>query len=127
MGVTRKLLIAVGLVVGIGALGLSLSDPAPDRSGEISEALAIGEINEAAAESAPQQQVVNGWVTRDLVAIQSRQLDTIVQQNQRTQWLLGAIAVLVGLTLVASNFTKTTRPDDRPVEPGPPVTAPRSV
>lgn len=43
------------------------------QAGAISAALAGGELNESSADSAPQQQVVNGWVARDLLAAIGRQ------------------------------------------------------
>ena len=61
---------------------LSASDlSADDRTSEIDATLAINELNEDAAESAPQQQVTNGWVARDLLALQARQLNDIAEQQ----------------------------------------------
>ena len=39
--------------------------------------LAINDLNEDAAESAPQQQVTNGWVARDLLTLLAEQLNDI--------------------------------------------------
>ncbi len=44
----------------------------------IDAAMSDNEANDALAESAPQQQVVNGWVTRDLLQIQARQLADVL-------------------------------------------------
>lgn len=44
----------------------------------IDTAMSDYEANDALAESAPQQQVVNGWVTRDLLQIQARQLADVL-------------------------------------------------
>lgn len=46
-----------------------------DYSGEIAAALADYATNNASASSAPQQQVVNGWVARDLLTVLARQQD----------------------------------------------------
>ena len=64
-------------------------------------ALSDSEANEALADSAPQQQVVNGWVARDLLQIlvsaQAAQLDTLAQvdarQDERVPALIGLLAV----------------------------------
>lgn len=39
----------------------------------IAEALSTNELNDALADSAPQQSVVNGWVARDLLAIMAKE------------------------------------------------------
>lgn len=62
----------------------------------IDSAIRIGEFNELAADSAPQQQVVNGWVARDLLEIQATQLDDANAARRTTNLLLaGLVAVLV--------------------------------
>lgn len=47
------------------------STETPDRSAEIAAALSSEAKNASSASSAPQQQVVNGWIARDLLVIQS--------------------------------------------------------
>ena len=61
------------------------------------------EANERLAESAPQQQVVNGWVARDLLAIQVGQLDDIhaAQKTQMRVTALAGVAAVLGLAGVA--------------------------
>jgi hypothetical protein len=49
-----------------------------DYASAVSSVLAAGEANEELADSAPQQTVVNGWVARDLLAVQSQQLTDII-------------------------------------------------
>jgi hypothetical protein len=44
---------------------------------EIAAAIADGKANEANATTAPQQQVVNGWIARDLLEINDTQLDQL--------------------------------------------------
>jgi hypothetical protein len=45
------------------------SDDAADYSVEISDAMDSYEANNAMADSAPQQEVVNGWVAKDLLEV----------------------------------------------------------
>lgn len=73
--------------------GMAPEDVAGVYERQIDSALSIAELNEAAAESAVQQQVVNGWVTRDLLEIIARQGADEVILDQRPVALL-VIAVL---------------------------------
>ncbi len=81
-------------------------DESSDRSSDIASALAEYELNEARTEGAPQQQVVNGWVARDLLTvIAEQQNDTVTDER------LPALAVLVvlGLALhIATSLRPTT-------------------
>lgn len=102
MGGTRRFMGMIGLLIGGGALGLALAGQPSDHSSEVADALFIAELNEDSAESAPQQQVVNGWVARDLMEIQTRQLDDLSAAVDRTQWLLGGIALLLGVVALTT-------------------------
>lgn len=48
----------------------------------VDQALSDAEANEARAQGAPQQQVVNGWTQRDLLTAISRQLSAEVEATQ---------------------------------------------
>lgn len=108
--VLRLVALVVILVLAIGAAALALTGKpeeydASDSGILISAALSSAEANEALADSAPQQQVVNGWVARDLLSIIARQNDSalaaqaeIANQQARTNQLLrGLLLVLVAL------------------------------
>lgn len=58
----------------------SFTNPS-DHSSAISEALTNDETNNASAEGAPQQTVVNGWTARDLLTIIAKQEDELSAQN----------------------------------------------
>lgn len=94
--------------------------------------------NDALADSAPQQQVVNGWVARDLLQIQALQfadlLDAVTQENSRGQvvasndpripalLVLAILAIsLVGLTLEGNHLapvSDTMYEADAPLDGG---------
>ena len=63
------------------------------------------DANDALAESAPQQQVVNGWVARDLLQIQARQLtdilDALTQENESGQIVATTDSRVPALLVVA--------------------------
>ncbi|WP_334145136.1 hypothetical protein, partial [Rhabdothermincola sp.] len=114
--------------VGLGAIAIAaflvavaLRPPEPDapvsNASAIKKALDEADLNELTADSAPKQQVVNGWVARDLLVINARQNDTLLElaarePDQRPAWLL-ALAVLAvcwwgALTWPASAFATAT-------------------
>ncbi|RFU19914.1 hypothetical protein [Geodermatophilus marinus] len=79
-------------------------DESSDRSSDIASALADYGLNEARTHGAPQQQVVNGWVAKDLLTIIAEQ-----QNDSVTDERLPALAVLVVLGL-ALHIATSTRP-----------------
>jgi hypothetical protein len=81
-------------------------DESSDRSPDIASALAEYELNNARTQGAPQQQVVNGWVTKDLLAVIAEQ-----QNESVTDERLPALAVLVVLGLALHMATSTRPPD----------------
>ena len=92
------------LVRRVGAIVLALAavvvwfamapDESSDRSGDIASALADYELNDTRTQGAPQQQVVNGWVAKDLLTIIAEQ-----QNESVTDERLPALAVLAVLGL----------------------------
>jgi hypothetical protein len=78
-----------------------------DTRADVSLALGAYEMNEDRAQGAPQQQVVNGWVAKDLLAILAeQQSDAARAERQAADRLaaevaLGVIALAVGLALPA--------------------------
>ncbi len=74
----------LALVALAVTFGLQPEEPEPmstsrfDR--QVQQALADFDLNESRAAGAPQQQVVNGWVNRDLLTIISRQLSASMEQ-----------------------------------------------
>jgi len=83
-------------------------DESSDRSPEIASALADYELNNARTQGAPQQQVVNGWVAKDLLTVIAEQ-----QNESMTDERLPALAVLVVLGLALHVATSS-----RPAEAG---------
>lgn len=78
----------------------------------VEQALSDSEVNEELAESAPQQQVVNGWVARDLMSIialaQADTLETLGGLTNQNETVVSAIATrddripaLLGLAVLA--------------------------
>ncbi|MCX7620678.1 MAG: hypothetical protein N2037_07540 [Acidimicrobiales bacterium] len=152
-------LITIIRTVGLAAIAIAafvvavaLRPPQPDApmssASAVTKALAEADLNELTADSAPKQQVVNGWVARDLLAINARQNDSLLElaarePDQRQAWLM-LLAVLAicwwgALTWPASAFAATTDsaasvPDDAgteaatllPPPPPPPPSPPPS-
>jgi hypothetical protein len=112
------------LVRRIGAVVLAVAaiviwvimapDDSSGSSSDVRRALAEYELNEARTEGAPQQQVVNGWVAKDLLAIIAEQQDQAVSDER-----LPALAVLIvfGLALHIATTPRTA-------EPGGPLSVP---
>ncbi|MGY1704936.1 hypothetical protein ACI79C_10200 [Geodermatophilus sp. SYSU D00697] len=112
------------LVRRIGAVVLALAavvvwfamapDESSNRSADIASALADYEVNDARTQGAPQQQVVNGWVAKDLLTIIAEQQNESVTDDR-----LPALAILVVLGLALHLATST-----RPAEAGGAASAP---
>jgi hypothetical protein len=94
-----------------GSLNLS----ATNYQALIDAAIEDYDANDAFAESAPQQQVVNGWVARDLLQIQARQLadvlDALTQETESgdlvatTDPRVPALLVIATLAICLIGFT----------------------
>jgi hypothetical protein len=109
MAVARRVLaglLAVAAIVVWFALKPADGVSPTAADGQVSAALAIDQINAKTAESAPQQQVVNGWTARDLLATiargQARQHDDRIP----AELLLGVL----GIALLAG--TSSRRPTE---------------
>ncbi len=72
-----------------------------DRSSDISQALTEYSLNEARTEGAPQQQVVNGWVAKDLLAIIAEQQNDAAS-DERIPALAGLLVLGVALYVFTS-------------------------
>lgn len=95
----------------------------------ISQALSDNDANEARTDSAPQQQVVNGWVARDLLTIIARAnadlleaaaaaADNRAEGNPGSDQRVPALLALTVLTLAWEGLTREAstvrRPANRP-------------
>lgn len=90
---------------------LSASDrDSVDRA--VGGALRMGELNNSRAEGAPQQQVVNGWTTNDLLEIQISQQQKALELLSRQRTLLTVL--IIGLAFVG--LTGNDRPTFRRAE-----------
>jgi hypothetical protein len=113
--------------------GLQPDEPEPistarfDR--QVQQALADFDANESRTAGAPQQQVVNGWVNRDLLTIISRQLSASMEEapvpipDPRVAYLLLILVLTMGW------HGATSTPGKAPglaLEPEPVVPAPDS-
>lgn len=111
------LILSVAAVVVLFVMGPD-EDQSPDTGGysnAVSQALDEAERNEERASAAPQQQVVNGWVARDLLTILAEQNNDIITSNaqaagdDRTPALL--VLLVLGVSLHAVTMPTTTRQD----------------
>ena len=122
-----------GLLIALGSVVVWLTMGSPEKSDEgyasdIHAAMFGDRLNQKTADSAPQQQVVNGWTARDLLAISAR----IQAANTRDDDRIGAELMLLILAVAWSLLTSPrqveysgggeargvlSRPsDERPVE-----------
>ena len=118
----------VGLaILSIAAIAIFfLMEPEPPEEGSlnlsatnyqslIDLAMSDYDANDARTDSAPQQQVVNGWVARDLLQIQARQLadvlDALTQQSESGEIVASsdprvpALLVIAVLAVALIGFT----------------------
>jgi hypothetical protein len=72
-----------------------------DRSSDISQALTDYSLNEARTQGAPQQQVVNGWVAKDLLTIIAEQQNDAAS-DERVPALAGLLVLGVALYVFTS-------------------------
>jgi hypothetical protein len=90
----------------------------------VETAMSDYEANDALADSAPQQQVVNGWVARDLLQIQTLAiadlLDAVTEENRSGQLVTSAdprTPALVGLAVLAICLIGITSQNGAPLDP----------
>lgn len=127
MKIVRIAIVAAAVFAGVAGLAIAVTASSTDRSDEIDGALLIADLNEESAESAPQQQVINGWTARDLLEIQANQLNDIEKAQSQTTLLLGLLSVLASLGIVA--VVLNSRPQPTPsiadlASPTPPTVSP---
>src|SRR5699024_9909884 len=79
---------ALILAAAAVAVFVGMAPETPTSTDAIAEALHDAEVNEASAISAPQQDVVNGWATRDLLAIIAGQADRPTDQRPAAMVML---------------------------------------
>jgi hypothetical protein len=100
----------VGVVlvaVVIGAVALNVLGPTKPDVEQYNEAvlsaLTDAAINEASAEGAPQQAVVNGWLARDLAKIEIEQNSALLDEQAKTNQLLFVtlVTLAVGVAILA--------------------------
>ncbi len=78
-----------------------------DRSSDIRQALAEYELNELRTDGAPQQQVVNGWVAKDLLTIIAEQQNEVAS-DERLPALVGLL--VLGAAIYVFTSPKRTEP-----------------
>ena len=93
---------------------VALNSKAENRASDIAGAIARAEANESSADSAPKQQVVNGWAAKDLLEIEAHQLNDIAAAQEKTMLLLA----LIGLTIAFGMIAVVIRPSGADVAKG---------
>ena len=119
-------LVFVTTAIILVVFGLIISTSTPSTSSEIAEATSRYNSNNDSADSAPQQQVSNGWYTNDLLLVLNNELrdgirDEIRESNNKlvlTIWVSAALllAALGGyfiLSKVLHNHSLGAIPDKR--------------
>lgn len=132
MGIRRAGFIALALAaVVVVAIAGPTTPPPPDATPFeelVQRALDDFDANEGRTEGAPQQQVVNGWVNRDLLTIISAQLSAGLEANvpdpadSRVPLLLVLLVFAVAWHGATMSPTASNREVDRhpPPAPSPP-------
>jgi hypothetical protein len=94
------------LILAVAAIGIFFGMAPESHASDVSAIMMADSADQARAQGAPQQTVVNGWTTRNLLELISQQLDA--NQDPRPAALL-TLAVL-GLAL----YIFTSEPSGRP-------------
>lgn len=98
-----------------------------DFSSDIATALANYETNNATTQGAPQQQVVNGWITKDLLTVLARQQNVALSPDgapRDNRIPAELLLVVLGLALIIRTTGETaSRPSASPTagDPTPPT------
>lgn len=111
-----------------GTIGLSTANYAR----LVEQALSDSDLNQSRTESAPQQQVVNGWVARDLLSIialaQADMLETMGGMTDQNETVVSAIATrddripaLLALAVLAICWAGATVPSSTSLRETSPV------
>lgn len=106
-------LAVVALLVVVG-LGVMSTGGTAEESAAVRSILNESRDNEARAAGAPQQTVVNGWASRDLLAVQADRTQALIVQQRRTNQLL---MLLLGAVLVLPVLVRRTDPSSAPATP----------
>jgi hypothetical protein len=84
------------ILLGLSAVVVWFALKPADHSSDIESALTLDKVNAASAESAPQQQVVNGWTSRDLLTVIAKASDGSGRDERvPTEIALGVIGLAV--------------------------------
>lgn len=115
----RVALVVLAIVAGAVALNvLGPSKPDTDQYTSLTTAALVdAELNETNAEGAPQQAVVNGWVARDLAAIQIQQNNDLLEQQTKTNQILFVGLVVGSLFLATLGGGRRVAEEVAPVPP----------
>lgn len=108
----RNLIRGAALALAASALLMSVT-PAATRAADVQSVLTSAGINDASATGAPQQQVVNGWAVRDLIALQIDRSDVLIAEQQRTNRLM--VVTILALALSAVSLGTRPTPQDSAV------------
>jgi hypothetical protein len=89
------------VVLALAAIVVWFAMAPENRSNDISQALTEYSLNEARTQGAPQQQVVNGWVAKDLLTIIAEQQNDAAS-DERVPALAGLLVLGVALYVFTS-------------------------
>jgi hypothetical protein len=103
-------------VLAIAAVVVWFTMGPEDRSSDITQALVEYELDNARTAGAPQQQVVNGWVAKDLLTIIAEQQNDVAS-DERLPALVGLL--VLGAALYAFTSPRRAR-EELTTEPTPP-------
>ncbi|MCW2507270.1 MAG: hypothetical protein JWP68_418 [Modestobacter sp.] len=93
-----------------------------DRSADIRSALSEYQLNEATTSGAPQQQVVNGWVARDLLTVIAEEGNS--SRDGRVPALVGLLVLGIALFAFTTPQVQSHEADSGPATPTTPTHEP---
>jgi hypothetical protein len=103
-------LVCVAIAIPLGLVGPTKPDTDGYDKATVA-ALSDADANEKTSSGAPQQQVVNGWLNRDLLLIQIKQTNDLLTLLHLVAALLIALAIATSLAMVWGGGMDKTRPN----------------
>jgi hypothetical protein len=113
---------AVVLAIAAIAVWFSMAPDSTDHSSDISSALASYELDNARTSGAPQQQVVNGWVAKDLLTVIAEEGNS--SADDRVPALVGLLVLGTALFAFTTPQVQSHEADSGPATPTTPTHEP---
>jgi hypothetical protein len=113
---------AIVLALAAIAVWFSMAPDSTDHSSDVRSALSSYELNNARTSGAPQQQVVNGWVAKDLLTVIAEEGNA--SNDDRVPALVGLLVLGMALFAFTTTGSKGREPGAAPAGPSTPTAEP---